>query len=614
MKFLFTSKKIDLNLAKDFDNLELRRVGEFSLLINDPNTITETEDFVSVTNGYLRDYSFEELSHQKRSAIKYVFKNWPVEDHITGSFSTLILEKQSSNIVITSDLCNIYPLYYLAKDGEIFISNSIILIGRYSGAEEDKAGIFQRAVGPNFCNIGSRTILKNCKRLLPGEWLKLGLSGKILKRNFDNSLFRNIGKPYIDRTEIESYWEHYKKESSLCSLGFDRTNIALSGGIDSRIALGSIENKEISAFTFGSARNYESGIAAKLAKSKGAKHTVLFDPNQYFPCKELLYDYTKNTEAINLNSWLEILTNINLRDKEPIILGELCEALPARNIKKLNTDSFRKQNFFKYYLKNSNIELTPSTPFQFIQWKNKKLKFILSWYVDFWFDKLKYSDFKDKLINETIKDTEEIFERIESHELPYSELYDELFSWFTYTRMVLSKQVNICNEKFYAYSPGMSLQMLKKTSNIHPNHRIYYRFANYLLKSAPELTKFKNIPTSQIPLIPQTASNLIRIPIWAIRSRIDDWLIKRMMKNKDIHMRYRLFNSINWAKVYQQENMLNNIQDYYDENHLSLEYFKTFYALAENRKNLTKWPFANMDIISGATLNAELVLIKNQPN
>ncbi|WP_300438475.1 asparagine synthase-related protein [Christiangramia sp.] len=582
-------------------------------MINDTATLTETANLISFTNGYLRDYSFEKLVPQKKSAIQHVFKNWPVADHITGSFSTLILDKTYFDIVITSDLCNIYPLYYLLDEGQIYISNSLILIGRYSAAQQDKTGIMQRAIGPNFCNIGSRTILKDCKRLLPGEWIKINNKGKIIEKKFDNSLYQKIEETNLNNIDLENYWNQYKKEVSLCTQGFKEVNIALSGGIDSRIALGAIVNKNISAYTFGSPKNYESKVAARLAKKKGAKHIILFDPNQYFPKKNLFYKYTRETEAVNLNSWLEILTQIDPRAKKPIILGELCEALPGRNIQKLNTGQFRKKNFYKYYVKNENIKLTPGNPLSFKQWKNKKMNFILSWHVDFWFDKLNFTTSKKRIIKETIDDAEEIFRRIESHHLPFTELYDELFSWYTYTRMILSRQVNICNEKFYAFSPGMSMQMLKKTSNIHPNQRLYYRFANTLLKTVPELKGFGKIPTSQIPVVPQNSNNLVKIPIWAIRSKIDDWLIIRMMSNKDINMRYRLLPSINWAKVYQQDGMLENILDYYENNQLDNKYSKVFYSLAENRKNLIKWPFANMDIISGATLNAELDLIKNQP-
>ncbi|QYA23997.1 hypothetical protein G3I01_00225 [Gramella sp. MT6] len=612
MKFLFTNKEIDLSLAKDFENIELKEFGENSLLINDSSAITETKNLISVTNGYLRDYSIDKLTLQKESAAQHVYDRWPVADNFTGSFSTVIFGKNTSEIVIATDLCNIYPLYYLFKENCFFISNSIILLGRYSNAEFDNTGIFQRAVGPNFFNTGSRTILKNCKRLLPGEWIKLNLESEIKEKRYDNSLYSNIRPLGIKKDHLQQYWNQYKKEVSLCTQDHCEVNIALSGGIDSRVALAAIpKNLKIKAHTFGKASNYESKIASRLAKIKGAFQKSYFDPDQYFPDKKTFRKYSIQTESIKLNSWLEILENVVPSIKTPILLGELCEGLPARNIKRFSSSNFRNKNFFKFYIKKEEFEFTASTKDNFELWKKIKTDQILSWHDDNWFKKLDLEQYKSTIISDTIKDLTEIFDRISSHNLPFAELYDELFSWFTFTRMELSRQVNICNEKFYAFSPGMSLQMLRMTSNIHPNDRLYYRFVNELFDKIPDLKQFNKVPTSQIPIIPQNSPNFLKVPIWGIRSKIDDFLVRRLMKSKDKNKRYRLLNSINWVQVYQQEDMLKNIEEYYSVNHLTQDYFETFYNLANKRKQLVSWPFANMDIISGATLNIEIDLIRN---
>lgn len=614
MKFLLTNDNLDLNLSRDFEGLSLEYINHFTLLINDLNTVTEKDNILSVTNGYLRDLSKEELREQITSAAKSVFNLWPVPDNITGSFSSMIIDKNSNEIVLSSDLCNIYPLYYLVTADNYYISNSLILLGRYSGAKFDKTGIFQRAVGPNFSNIGSRTILEGCKRLLPGEWIKINSKGRIAEKKYDNSLYANLGSISTHTRDLKKYWAQYQKEVELCVQGFKEVNIALSGGIDSRVALGAIpEGHKIFARTFGSSKNYESKIARKLANVKGAEHECYFSPEQYFPKKTVLENYTRQTESIKLNSWLEILENIQINKKTPIFLGELCEGLPARNIKKFSSGKFRYKNFYKYYIKKASFNFTPANSENFAEWKELKIRQITSWHDDNWFNKLAFEDDRNEIINHTIQDSNEILERIEAHNLPYLELFDELFSWFTFTRMELSRQVNICNEKFYAFSPGMSIQMLRMTSNIHPNDRLYYRFANKLMKEIPDLRLFKNVPTSQIPLIPQNSPNIVKIPVWGIRSKIDDYLVKRLMKSMDQNKRYRLFKSINWVKVYQQKDMLKNIQGYYANNYLSKSYFDTYYEVAKRRKELINWPFANMDIISGATLNVELDLIQNPP-
>jgi len=611
MKFLFTSKEIDLSLSKDFPDLTFQKIGNFSLLINDLSTISDSENLSVITNGYLRDLSIADLSSQKFSAATHVFDNWPVADHITGSFCSLILDKVSSEIVITSDLCNIYPLYYLIINNELYISNSIILLGRYSKATIDKTGVLQRAIGPNFNNIGSRTILQNCKRLLPGEWMKFNSEGKIDSRRYDNSLYSKLGDTSSDAKNLKRYWEQYKTEVSLCTQNFKELNIALSGGIDSRVTLGAIpENVKISAKTFGDSENYESKIAARLAKIKGAEHSCHYFPEQYFPKKSILENYCRQTEAVKLNSWLEILEKKNTEKKTPILLGELCEGLPARNIKKFNSTKFRNQNFFKYYINKADFTFTSSSTKEFENWKESKLNHLISWHDANWFKKLGFENKKDEIIKSSIQDSNEIFDRIAAHNLPYVELYDELFSWYTFTRMELSRQVNICNEDYYAFSPGMSIQMLRMTSNIHPNDRLYYRFANKLFQQIPELRKFNRVPTSQIPGIPQNWSNFLKIPVWGIRSKVDDFLVRRLMKSKDKSKRYRLLKSINWVDIYQQKDMLFNISSYYLYNHLTKAYFETFYNLAEKRQNLSAWPFANMDIMSGACLNTEIDLIK----
>ena len=614
MKFLLSNKILDPQKAKDFNNLKLRNLGLWSLLINDTESITESSNELVITDGYLRDTNFEDLVDQKLSAGRIILNDWPVPNNITGSFSSVILNKKTNDFVLATDLANIYPLYYLIKGDEIYISNSIILTGRYSNVKLDKTGIFQRAVGPNFINIGSRTILEGCKSLLPGEWRKYKSIGSLEDNKFDNSLFQEIGAITLNEFDVKKYWKSYKNEVELCLQNYENVNIALSGGIDSRIALGAIpEGKFLNSKTFGNPKNYESRIASKLSRIKGSKQKFYYDPYQYFPTKEVFYNYALNTESLKLNSWLEVLENINENNKQPIILGELCEALPGRNLKKFSTGKFRYKNFFSIYIKKADFKFTNADERSFNHWKESKTKNLLSWHDNNWFEKLNFGCDKEKIVENSIEDLNGIFKRIEDHNLPYIELYDELFSWYTFTRKELSRQVTICNENFYAFSPAMSLQMLKMTSNIHPNHRLFYRFIDKLFSTIPELKKLSQVPTSQIPLVPQSSSNLFKIPIWGLRSKIDDFLVQRLMKSKNIKKRYRVFESTNWAKIYHQKDMITNLKSYYENNYLSEEYYKTFHQLAEKRKTFESWPFANMDIISGASLNAEIDLIKNPP-
>ena len=614
MKFILSNSDLDTSIARDFDKIEKIRIGNFSLLCNDSSTIDEDEDTTIITDGYVRDTNFESKLEQHLWAAKGISDNWPVKPNITGNFSSCIVQKKKNEIILATDHINIYPLYYLIENDRIFISNSIILIGRYSKAKFDDTGIFQRAVGPNFMNIGSRTILQHCKCLLPGERISIDDKTHTILKKYDNSLFQDINDINSGPIDFNEYWQAYKKEVDLATLEHDEINIALRGGIDSRVTLGAIESsKKLNAHTFGNSLNYESKIANRLAIIKGAESFSYFDLKSYFPKKIVLQKFTLKTEAVKLNSWIEFLDLYhNKNRKKPILIGELCEALPARNIKKFSSQDYRRKNFISNYISKRTLSFQENSEEAWSKWKEQQQKIILSWFDDNWFFKLNMTESKEQIIGETIKDTEEIFSRIENHNLPYTELFDELFSWYTYTRKELSRQVNICNDQFYACSPAMSMQLLKHTSNIHPNERLFNRFIDGLFKTIPELRNLAKIPTSQIPFVPQYSSNLIKIPIWGLRSKIDQYLVSRMMKKKK-KGRYRLLQSINWLEVYQQDQALENYQSYFEPNYLNTAYKNTFFEATNKRRNLESWPFANMDIISGAVLNMEMDLIRKTP-
>ncbi|MCM4154673.1 asparagine synthase-related protein [Gramella sp. AN32] len=612
MKFIFSNKNLNPELIDDYGTTFSHEIESFHLKINDQNCIDSNAEISFITDGYVLDLN-EDSSKSHLFATKSLIKNWPPPNNITGTFCSFIIDSIRKQLIISSDLIGIYPLYYLIKDNNIFISNSIILIGRYSNAGYDQTGIFQKSVGPNFINLGSRTILKDCKQLLPGEQIKFDYNFEIIEKKYDNSLYQNISNDKLKSGMVSDYWDHFKKEVNAVTKKFDEVNIALSGGIDSRIALASIpDSKKINCLTFGHKDNYEAKIASKLAKVKNAEHHTFYHPELYFPSYKILEENELKTEAVNLNSWLEILENVDPKIKKPLIFGELCEGLPARNISQLSSLKSRKDNFFKYYILKEKVKLTGASPSNFSEWKKEKKQNSLPWHHPVWFERLSNKDHKEIIMRESEEDLNELFDRIASHNLPFKELFDELFSWYTYTRHILSKQVRICNEKFYAFSPGMSRGILTRTSNIHPNLRLFYRFTDKLLNQEKDLKKFSKIPTGQIPIVPQNSPNFIKIPIWGLRSKIDELLVKRLMKKKNPDLRYRLFKSVNWVEVYQQKSVLQNFDDYYKDNNLTDKYYETYRDLTSRRQKLESWPFANMDIIAGAALNAEMNLIKKR--
>lgn len=613
MKYLITNKK-DLSAPAAWPvSIQTEKVAGLQVLLEGERESVLKVSSLLLSDGYLRDLDKEvkDFEGQKDSVIAAINRGWPLTSNITGSFSASLINTVDQEIILCTDQVGLYPLYYLKQNNDFYVSNSIILLGVVSGVAVDNAGVVQRSIGPDYATLGSRTILKGCKRLLPGEYLRFNFAGEKLQQEFDNRLFQKMINPSKGSSMGKEYWKSYRKEVEYCVNYSKNVNVALSGGIDSRIVLGSIPaDKNISCYTYGDAENYETRIASRLCRIKKGKFKICSQPELYFPEPQTFRRSVINTEAVELCSWLEITESVKKKKKEPLLLGELCEALPARNISAFSGKEFRKKNFLKYFIKKENYLFTPADDSTFEEWKKKIVHRFRIYYHERNLLKYDFRIDKNELLDALQVNLEELFSRIKAHDLPYSELYDELFSWYTFTRIHLAKHLLVANSKFHAYSPAMSLQMLTFTSRIHPNQRLNYRFAKELFRKNEDLKKFNRVPTAQAPLVPQNFPDLLKFASWGIRSTADQYFIHRMMKKKNPESRYRLFKSINWAKVYQHPRMEENLEAYFEPNEIGSVFFQDLLKQAVDRKKLKVWPFANLNIINAASLNVELNSIK----
>lgn len=615
MKFFITTGTFDENkvkyLQKEF-NIEFKgESGNFSIISERKPEASSKSNLSAFIDGYFRDFEkpVEDFFGQRDSFFDYVPNDWPIKNSLTGSFSASIINPNSNQIIICNDLIGVYPLYYLRQKELLMVSNSLIWLGALSDCEIDEVGVFQRSYGPEYSNIGSRTILENSKRLLPGEWIKFDCSGGIIEKRYDNSLFQNLSSSRIEKVDVQKYWRGIEKELEYCLKNYVNVNIALSGGIDSRVLLGGIPtDKNLKCHTFGDPANYENKIAHRLSKVLEVEIENYFNPNLNFPTYSTLRKYTLQTEAVYLCSWLEILELQDSSKEEVLLLGDMTESLQGRNI------SFRKgkgenRNSWKFYLSGKEFPFEEITGLGRDKWRKGVKAGYLRWAKDVNVKKLDLKISENYLRKEMEKDLDELFQRIEEHNLPFLELYGEIFSWYTHARNPMGKQILITNSKFKGVCPSMSTYLMRLTSNLHPNIRMNGRFVKKLFNSIECLKKIGNLPTSQIPLIPFNASNIFRIPMWYIRSSVDDYLIKRLVKSKNPKMRYRLFKSNNWVSVYQNPDLEKNLNKYFENDHLGKQYVESIKNQAKNRRDLKQWPFANMNIINAAALNTELDLI-----
>lgn len=569
----------------------------------------QNENIIGHIQGYIRNYGLPieaDLAQHNKIFFEEIIKCWPLNNQYTGSFGTIVRVLKTNQLVIANDPIGFYPVYYFQSEDMILISSSLLLLNLFAKQEIDEIGLIQRISPPDFCNYGRRTLFKNIKRLLPGEYIKFNLDEKkITDRKFDLSLFQNISSGNLDST-ADKLWEVIEKEIEIALRYDTETYIAQSGGMDSRLLLGGIHNKSIHCFTYGDADMYETKIAKKCAVEKNASFTN-FPINKYiFPQKKILKDYVLKTESVGINPWIAVLEKQQEQNgNKCILLGDMCEALPGRNIKKYSSRKAKINLFVNSLLFKRKIEFTKGTDKTFDQWKNKKAASILH---EFSLkDISSYNITSGYVKQECQKDLNEIFELIKSHNIAYSELYDELFAWYTHARIPMPKQILILKSRFFPISPIMSLNILRKTSSIHPALRFNYILMDRIFKRAESLRGLSKIPTAQVPFLNITSNSSLRFFVWGLRSKLDQFLIKRAIKNKNLKNRYRLLKSINWPEIYNEEGALEAVSSWFANDYVN---GKKYVDLATERKEFRSWPLSTFDIVSVAATNLELELNK----
>lgn len=615
MKYLISNTDFnpqDIGRIGEHFHVESRLISSFSVLMEQKTSVHKTAKLNAFLDGYIREFGFrpEEVEKQIKKGVKSISNTWPVNEDVTGSFSCAIIT-ELEEIILCNDPIGVYPVYYLNSGSNFYISNSIIWLGALSRAKIDEVGLFQRTYCPEFANVGTRTVLEGCKRLLPGEWIKFNKSGSKLETKYDNKLYEEISSPNDNSITPQEYWNQFKKELNYCAGNEKNIHVALSGGMDSRLLLGGISSdKNLTCHTYGNQDFYETGIAEKLASLRQANFRSYSEPELNFPERNILRKYTAETEAVYLCTWLEILEAQDKSKKNILLLGDMTESLQGRNL------AFKKtfKTYWNYYVRNRKISFRKTSKENFEGWKEKIL-FTYSRLISNEHIECLHLSISEKELRRQIKiDLDNIFQRIEAHNLPLMELVQELFSWFTHARNPMGKQIIQLNTEFHSYCPSMSIQCLRVTSNIHPARRVNGKYMKSLFGTVNELKHLGKIATSQIPFIAYNAPDIFKLPIWFFRSKVDNVLIERLMKSKDPGKRYRFLKSYNWVAVYQKPNLEKILRSYFQQDFLGEKYTDGIIKGALSRKNLESWPLVNVNIINAAALNLELELIFSLKN
>lgn len=606
MSFFYCSDKNILRkvtkdtITKIFDEYEeklLMNSGYFVFSkITGNKSVFESDYYFSYVQGYVRDANLSlnsQLTDHHGSFIKYLFENGgSVQNRFTGLFTFFGLDKNNGNIILSTDWLAYYPVYYTFYKNSWIISSSLIAISAFSDIIIDDIGLSQMTfLNKPYC-LGRRTMLKDVERILWSEKLILKPDGG--KKNSSETGLYRIMQLGIDEAACQ-LWNTIEEQFRHALKFEKKVYIGLSGGIDSRLTFAAIPNdKQCIALTYGNNNYYEAKIARRVAGLKNSLHKCYTVYETMFPDRDTFMKYLFRSDVFMHSVWLSILEH-NTPCDDFIILGDMCEAVTGRKITSKFSRNEQIKNFRNTFIQGEGITFIKNDKGQQFQWEELKKNEII----------LKFSAFKDQcknlsfdsLIEASLNDLEHELVFIREHDIPFVELLDECHKWMHHDD---GYQGLLLRSKFYATHLMSSNNILQATSCIHPAYRLNYRLVDRMFKIIPALKPYSKIPLVHTPYVRMSAPNFLKLLIWGLRSKADNFLIKRILKNKNPRLRYRLMPSINWVQVYQDKNMLNKMYEWFS-NDCTKQKDKAM-SLAEKRQKLQSWPVINSDIICmGAT-------------
>lgn len=565
------------------------------------NGFFEDEYGYAIIQGFLRDERLMQdavVAHHHQSFFDWLrlHPQADLPDWVHGAFSFVYVDKVNQRLVMGTDWIGCYPVYYGVQSDGVVVSNSLLAFRDTPFCQLDPVGVAQRLASPGHYNYGRRTILQSVKRLLGGERVVLDMRSKSIQSQFQSGLFRLRDESKQDA--VDRFWEIIRKEYHLALINHPLVHIGQSGGLDSRLVLAAMpDNKKLICHTHGEAGFYESLIAKELAQLKGARWNCYPVGDNFIMTREKIDAFNGMTEALEHGQWISVMEN-NLRVTEPFVLGDLCEAYTGRYIKHFRSRKDQVKSFLKVYLMRRPLNFTQASREGFEAWSNhvtcsvEKDQSVL--------DVAKFGLTHEHLLQATKLDLAVDFDCVRNHDIPYDELYDEFWGWH-HSR---AKQMLFANARFFAVSPTMSRHVLQAASEIKPQYRLNYQLAHVFFNRIPDLKSLARIPTTQIPYIPFTAPNFIKLLWWGMRSYIDRLLLERIMKRKDPTLRYRVVPGINLVQLFQFPQMEERVGAWFRNNQLGCRDAMLSYFM--RRQRLERRPMEPFDQITAAALESEI--------
>ena len=507
-----------------------------------------------------------------------------------GQFNLILVKKES--IFILTDLININKIYYTIQRGFLELSNNLNLFNSPSLERKglkmtnlDYIGLFQ-LLTPTYTNLFERTPLLGIKCLLNGIFLQYSNDTMELKILDKDSI--NLGKKNPNTKEIQ---KKLSENIELYTNFFSRFLLPISGGVDSRITLYSalaIKDKcQITSFTHGEEDDIEVKIAKKVTNKLGIPHFRLSIRSLY-PNLDILSNILLTGLNLLLGKWIPVIEYLNsdkVDSKSIILIGDVLDLLRAKNIKSIRSRKNRvliQLGFKKIQPNNYSVkQAIEKINYEYIVSFKQAIKLYPKLF------NLSGIQTED-LIKISLKDIENTHIHILSLYNPDDGYqYEEVFNLFVWGRGSMGNQARFINQNIPCYVISANRNYVKYVLNISQ----FLRFEDKLVHQILKNTKLAKFPTNQIPFLPYSYPLLLKYVFWAMRSYIDQLIMKFAKKYK--WKKSRLIKTENWQTIYLDSKNKLNYESYFNGVE---EYFEYPITLYRGRAEGTMWAFSEIDL------------------
>lgn len=281
--------EISLNISRnptDFIHEFKSNYGFFAKVdigsFGDHGVCNEFENSISMVNGdpilQLEDLS----SSRKRSEdLRFLHQNiiekkYNILKHCRGTYCAFFYDMLSEDVYLVSDKLGIRPIYYWISQSYIVFSSTLRVLENLSliSKEIDFKGISEAIIFGE--PLSDRTFYKNISVLESGEVVNISRHSvrHIKYWSWDQVVQKN-------RTQEESLEKVFSSFSNAidCRLGTQKTTVAfLSGGLDSRVIVGALREKNVAVHTlnFAPKGTQDQVFGAEFGKAIGSHHQEIY--------------------------------------------------------------------------------------------------------------------------------------------------------------------------------------------------------------------------------------------------------------------------------------------------------------------------------------------------